>query len=74
LIISNWGGGEFGKEHHRAIAALSGSCTKAPGSAGGYLLTEDAAAQFITTGRRHSYMKIGWGKKPLLAGFLNTPV
>jgi hypothetical protein len=32
-------------------------------------ITEDAVPQFITTGRRHSYMKIGWGEKRLLACF-----
>jgi hypothetical protein len=30
------------------------------------LITEDAAAQFITTGRRHSYMKIGWSEETVI--------
>jgi hypothetical protein len=34
------------------------------------LITEDAAAQLITTGRRHFYVKIGLGENPLLSPML----
>jgi len=29
-------------------------------------ITEDAAAQFITTGRRDFYVKIGWGEETVI--------